>query len=71
MPSEVSNACSRGNKQEEFEDCVQLQGYNLFEIMENRWDSPHNWSTMMKGYRLLRKDSEKVRKGLAPSPFFL
>lgn len=63
-PSKVSNMCSKGNKQEEFEDCVQPQGYQL-------WDSSHNWSAVMKGYRLLRKDSKKVRKGLAPSPFFL
>lgn len=30
-PSEVSNICGRGNKQEEFEDCVQLQGYKLWD----------------------------------------
>lgn len=40
-------------------------------IMENRWDTSYSWSAVMKGYRLLRKDSKKVRKVLAPSTFLL
>lgn len=40
-------------------------------IMKNQWNSSHNWSAVMKGYRFLRKDSKKVRKGIAPSSFLL
>ena len=45
-----------GNKQEELEVCVQLQGYDLTRITEMCWDSSHNWSAAMDGYKLFRKD---------------
>jgi len=35
---------------------VQLQGHDLVEIMGTSWDSSHDWSAVMDGYRLLRKD---------------
>lgn len=43
-----------GNKQEELEVCVQLQGYNLIGITEMCWDSSHNWSAAVN--KLFRKD---------------
>jgi len=36
------NACSMGNKQEELEICVQLQGHDLIAITETWWDSLHD-----------------------------
>ncbi|KAK4816349.1 hypothetical protein QYF61_015663 [Mycteria americana] len=48
-----------GNKHDELEICVQLQGYDLVGIMEAWWDGSHDWSIAMEGYRLFRKD----RKG--------
>ncbi|GAB0188316.1 hypothetical protein GRJ2_001296900 [Grus japonensis] len=51
-----TNARSMGNKQEELETCVCLQGYDLIGITEMWWDSSYDWSVGMEGYRLFRKD---------------
>ena len=51
-----TNAPSMGNKQEELEVCVQSQGRDLIAITETWWDSSHDWSVVMDGYRLFRKD---------------
>lgn len=60
-----SKAYSMGNKEEEFEDCVQLQGYNLIGIMQKWRDSSRKWSAAMEEYRLFRKESRKARRGVA------
>ncbi|GAB0206600.1 mitochondrial enolase superfamily member 1 [Grus japonensis] len=52
-----------GNKQEELEMCVCLQGYDLIGIRETWWDSSYDWSVGMEGYRLFRKDRQGRRGG--------
>ncbi|GAB0209793.1 hypothetical protein GRJ2_003445000 [Grus japonensis] len=52
-----------GNKQEELETCVCLQGYDLIGIMEMWWDGSYEWSVGMEGYRLFRKDRQGRRGG--------
>ncbi|GAB0204840.1 hypothetical protein GRJ2_002949600 [Grus japonensis] len=52
------NTRSMGNKQEELEMCVRLQGYDLIGITETWWDSSSDWSVGMEGYRLFRKDRQ-------------
>ncbi|GAB0179437.1 hypothetical protein GRJ2_000409000 [Grus japonensis] len=52
-----------GNKQEELETCVCLQGYDLIGIMETWWDSSYDWSVGMEGYRPFRKDRQGRRGG--------
>lgn len=46
-----TNACSMGNKHDEIQICVQLQGYKLAGIAETWWDGSHDSSVRMKGYR--------------------
>ncbi|GAB0208750.1 hypothetical protein GRJ2_003340700 [Grus japonensis] len=53
-----ANARSMGNKEEELETCVCLQGYDLIGITEMWWDSSYDWSVGMEGYRLFRKDRQ-------------
>ncbi|GAB0185603.1 hypothetical protein GRJ2_001025600 [Grus japonensis] len=50
-----------GNKQEELEMCVRLQGYDLIGITETWWDRSYDWSVGMEGYRLFRKDRQGRR----------
>ncbi|GAB0193880.1 mitochondrial enolase superfamily member 1 [Grus japonensis] len=52
-----------GNKQEELETCVCLQGYDLIGITETWWDGSYDWSVGMEGYRLFRKDRQGRRGG--------
>ncbi|GAB0208248.1 hypothetical protein GRJ2_003290500 [Grus japonensis] len=52
-----------GNKQEELETCVCLQGYDLIGITETWWDSSYDCSVGMEGYRLFRKDRQGRRGG--------
>lgn len=47
---------SVGNKQEELEVHVQLQGYHLIGTAAIWWDSSHKWSAAIDGYRLFKKD---------------
>ena len=51
-----SKARSMGNKQEELEGCMLLQGYSLIRIIETWWESSRAWSAAMDGHRLFRKD---------------
>lgn len=44
-----------GNKLNDFEKCLQLQGYDFFVIMERLWYDFHDWGVAMEGYRLVRK----------------
>ncbi|GAB0175856.1 hypothetical protein GRJ2_000050800 [Grus japonensis] len=53
-----ANTRSMGNKQEELETCVCLQGYDLIGITETWWDGSYDWSVGMEGYRLFRKDRQ-------------
>lgn len=55
------NVHSTGNRQEELEICVQLQGYDLSAITEIWWDSLHNWNAVMEGYMLFRRPARKER----------
>ena len=48
-----TSACSMGNKQEELEICVQLQGHDLIAITETWWDSLHDWNVVTEGCELL------------------
>ncbi|GAB0207157.1 hypothetical protein GRJ2_003181300 [Grus japonensis] len=52
-----------GNKQEELETCVCLQGYDFIGITETWWDSSYDWSVGMEGYRLFRKDRQGRQGG--------
>ncbi|GAB0205228.1 hypothetical protein GRJ2_002988400 [Grus japonensis] len=52
-----------GNKQEELETCVCLQGYGLIGITGTWWDSSYDWSVGMEEYRLFRKDRQGRRGG--------
>ena len=45
-----ANARSMGNKREESEMRVQLQGYDLVGITETWWDGSRDWSVAMEGY---------------------
>ncbi|GAB0199663.1 hypothetical protein GRJ2_002431700 [Grus japonensis] len=58
-----ANARSMGNKQEELETCVCLQGYDIIGITETWWDSSCDWSVGMEGYRFFRKDRQGRRGG--------
>ncbi|GAB0199646.1 hypothetical protein GRJ2_002430000 [Grus japonensis] len=58
-----ANAWSMGNKQEELETCVCLQGYDIIGITETWWDSSCDWSVGMEGYRFFRKDRQGRRGG--------
>ncbi|GAB0185820.1 hypothetical protein GRJ2_001047300 [Grus japonensis] len=58
-----ANAQSMGNKQEELETCVRLQGYDVIGITEMWWDSSYDWSVGTEGYRLFRKDRQGRRGG--------
>jgi len=45
-----------GNVQVELEAIVQQDSYDLFTITETLWDSSHDWSGVIDGYTLFRKD---------------
>lgn len=51
-----TNVHNMGNKQEELEICVRLQGHDLIAVTEMWWDSSHDWNVVMDGYVLFRKD---------------
>jgi len=51
-----TSAGSMGNKQEELEDIVQQDSYDLVVIIEMWWDDSHDWSAAMDGYKLFRRD---------------
>ena len=51
-----TNARSVGNKQEELEDIVGQDSYDLVAITETWWDDSHDYSAAMDGYNLFRRD---------------
>ena len=57
-----TNARSTGNKQEELEAIVSQGNYDLVAITETWWDHSHDWSAVMDGYKLFRRDRQG-RKG--------
>ncbi|CAM5130792.1 unnamed protein product [Natator depressus] len=57
-----TNAQSLGNKQGELEVLVMSGNYDVIGITETWWDNSHDWSTVMDGYKLFRKDRQG-RKG--------
>ncbi|CAM5113306.1 unnamed protein product [Natator depressus] len=57
-----TNAQSLGNKQGELEILVMSRNYDVIGITETWWDNSHDWSTVMDGYKLFRKDRQG-RKG--------
>ncbi|CAM5085999.1 unnamed protein product [Natator depressus] len=57
-----TNAQSLGNKQGELEVLVMSRNYDVIGITETWWDNSHDWSTVMDGYKLFRKDRQG-RKG--------
>ena len=57
-----TNACSMGNKQEKMVVIVRQANYDLVVITETWWDHPHDWSAVMDGYKLFRRDRQG-RKG--------
>ncbi|XP_065411777.1 uncharacterized protein LOC135973241 [Chrysemys picta bellii] len=57
-----TNARSLGNKQGELEVLAQSGNYDVIGITETWWDNSHDWSTVMDGYKLFRKDRQG-RKG--------
>ena len=65
-PSEVSNANARsiGSKPKELVICVQSQGSDLVGITERWWDGCRDWSVMIEGHRLIRKDRPRRRGGV-------
>ncbi|XP_065409830.1 uncharacterized protein LOC135972960 isoform X1 [Chrysemys picta bellii] len=58
-----TNARSLGNKQGELEVLAQSGNYDAIGITETWWDNSHDWSTVMDGYKLFRKDRQG-RKGV-------
>ncbi|CAM4502766.1 unnamed protein product [Lepidochelys kempii] len=57
-----TNAQSLGNKQGELEVLVMSRNYDMIGITETWWDNSHDWSTVLDGYKLFRKDRQG-RKG--------
>ncbi|CAM5095768.1 unnamed protein product [Natator depressus] len=57
-----TNARSLGNKQGELEVLAQSKNYDVIGITETWWDNSHDWSTVVGGYKLFRKDRQG-RKG--------
>jgi len=57
-----TNAHSKGNKQEGLEAIVCQATYDLVAMIETSWDQSHDWSAVMDGYKLFRRD-RRGRKG--------
>ena len=51
-----TNARSIGNKQEELEAIVCSESYDIVAITETWWNDCHNWSAVMEGYQLFKRD---------------
>ena len=58
-----TNACSMGNKQEELVATAQMENYGLIAITETWWDELHDWSAVIDGYKLFRRDRQGRRGG--------
>ncbi|KAJ7396667.1 hypothetical protein BTVI_143414 [Pitangus sulphuratus] len=49
------------NKRKELEAMMQQANYDTVVIMKTCWDKSHNWSAVMDGYKLCRKDRQGRR----------
>ena len=58
-----TNARSMNNKQEELEVIVRQANYDLAAITETWWDRSSDWSVVMDGYKLFRRDRQGGRGG--------
>lgn len=47
-----------GDKQDEFEMCICLEGDAFIGITEMGWDGSNDCSVVMEGYRLFKKDRQ-------------
>lgn len=55
-----------GNKQEQMEAIVWQADYDLVAIVEPCRDHSHNWSTVMDGYKLFRRNRQGRKDGCVP-----
>ena len=51
-----TNARSMSNKKDELEVIVSQANYDLVAITETWWDHSHDWSAVIDGYKLFRRD---------------
>ncbi|CAM5165610.1 unnamed protein product, partial [Eretmochelys imbricata] len=58
-----TNARSLGKNQGELEVLAQSRNYDVIGITETWWDNSHDWSTVMDGYKLFRKDRQGRKDG--------
>ena len=67
-----TNARSMGNKQEELEAIVCQANYDVASITETWWDHSCDWSSVMDGYKLFRRDRRIDEEGrVVVWPFIL
>ena len=67
-----TNARSMGNKQEELEAIVCRANYDVASITETWWDHSCDWSSVMDGYKLFRRDRRIDEEGrVVVWPFIL
>ncbi|CAM2116169.1 unnamed protein product [Caretta caretta] len=57
------NARSLGNKQEELEVLAQSRNCDVIGITKSWWGNSHDWSTVMDGCKLFRKDRQEKKGG--------
>ncbi|PKU43871.1 nipped-b-like protein [Limosa lapponica baueri] len=57
------NACRMGNKLEKLEAIVQQENHDIVAITGTWWEDLHNWSTVIDGYQLFRRDRQGRRGG--------
>ena len=58
-----TNEHSMGNKQEELEDMMKQENYDVVALTETWWDVSHDWSVPIDGYKLFRRDRQGRRGG--------
>lgn len=51
-----TSACSMRNEQQELENRVQFESYDLITITEMWWNGSHNWNSMIQGCKLFKRD---------------
>ncbi|KAJ7407628.1 mitochondrial fission process protein 1 [Willisornis vidua] len=61
LKSFYTNTDNMGNEQEEMETTVQQESYDVAAIVESWWDELHDWSDVMDGYNLFRRNTRGRR----------
>ena len=56
-----TNARSMSNKQEELEVIESQANYDLVAITKTWWDHSHDWSAVIDGYKLVRRNRRGMR----------